>query len=538
MRANKVINDFRTLLFLDATKYKNYVIDATKHPVKFLGLMIQYGLQFIWILPLLLMNPKNNNGAWYLSVDIVGAVVMAILLFLFLSGLNKASVNYAPGAYSMADVDFLFPSPLNQRVVYAWSMIREFASSVYATILVAIYLPFAARMLRLPIMYERLVYSVLTVMLVSVLVSAMNFFVFSVSHRFGIGKTIKTLIKLFTFVIVLYIFWHMFKAQSLWAGLILSVNSKLLASIPLIGWAKTLIVSPILYEVSPLPLFLLLLCSTCLVVGLSIYFAVDFYEESAELAQWSQAIRKGDIGSIPNENGKKKSKARELDLNWNLKGAWAFTWRQAIANKRSSRFIILGWDQLAPLLFGIIGGVFMSHDFESAAVIVLIYMFSYVSMMANLPVGLQYELHKQYIFLLPGKPRQKILAVNLLLSLKAVVRSIALTLPLWIISDLSFLQGLSIFLFVLSVDVLSLFGMTIVNVLSPSYDSKNVLTTYLRLLIFVISILPALLVAILLSILTRDFLFAYLGFAVGAVITLFLQLILADKIFWRMEMPK
>jgi len=65
-------------------------------------------------------------------------------------GLNKAYVSYAPGTYTMADANLLFPSPINQRSVYAWSMIRQFWSSLYTTVLAIIYLPLFGRMLNLP----------------------------------------------------------------------------------------------------------------------------------------------------------------------------------------------------------------------------------------------------------------------------------------------------------------------------------------------------------------------------------------------------
>jgi uncharacterized membrane protein len=48
---------------------------------------------------------------------------------------------------------------------------------------------------------------------------------------------------------------------------------------------------------------------------------------------------------------------------------------------------------------------------------------------------------------------------------------------------------------------------------------------------------PAILVSLLIGFLSHSFLWGYFGFALGAVLTVFLQLLIADKIFWRMEMP-
>jgi len=94
-----------------------------------------------------------------------------------------------------------------------------------------------------------------------------------------------------------------------------------------------------------------------------------------------------------------------------------------------------------------------------------------------------------------------------------------------------------VLLFIMSADVLVLFGMSVVNVIFPTFDSRNVLTVYLRFAVFALSMAPAILIALLIGILTKSFLWGYFGFALGAVLTVFLQLLITDKIFWRMEMP-
>jgi hypothetical protein len=391
-------------------------------------------------------------------------------------------------------------------------------------------------MLSLPMNHIRLVYSGLTIMVLSILISALNFFVFSIAHRFNIGRLLKSFIKVLIIAVLAYVAWGMLSDDNVWEGLLTTLNGPLLGSIPIIGWAKTLIMAPFMSSISPLPLFSVLLASTLAIVALSIYYAIDFYEESVTVAEWAQAVIKGDISSLQSSSEKPQKKYKEIDLDWNLKGAWAFTWRQAIGNKRSQKFIILGWDQLLLLIVGIIVGYF-SEGFSSIAGFALIYIIMYVMLVQVLPVGLQYELHKQYIYLLPDRPWQKILAVNALLSLRAGMRAMALVLPIWVLSNLTFSEALSIFLFIMSTDILVLFGMSVVNVIFPTFDSGNVLSVYLRFAIFVLSMAPAILIALLIGIPTKSFLWGYFGFAIGNFLTVFLQLLTADKIFWRMEMP-
>jgi len=64
MKTSNILGGLRALYFLDSTKYKNYVIDAIHHPAKLAGLVVQYGLQFIWILPFCLREAIlwNRHG--------------------------------------------------------------------------------------------------------------------------------------------------------------------------------------------------------------------------------------------------------------------------------------------------------------------------------------------------------------------------------------------------------------------------------------------------------------------------------------------
>jgi len=62
----------------------------------------------------------------------------------------------------------------------------------------------------------------------------------------------------------------------------------------------------------------------------------------------------------------------------------------------------------------------------------------------------------------------------------------------------------------MSADVLVLFGMSVVNVIFPTFDSRNVLTVYLRFAVFALSMAPAILIALFIGIPTQSFLWVTL----------------------------
>lgn len=540
MIRSKVWRELYALFFLDFTKFKNYIKDAIHHPGKLIGLFIQYGLQFVWILPVIFFNSDEPRTVWALGLDVVGAGIMALLMLIFFAGMNKASVKYAPGQYSMADVSFLFPSPISQRTVYAWSMLRQIGSSLYMMLLVIIYLPFISSLIGLHMDASKLVYSSVTIIVISILGSALNFFIYSISHRFGMGKIIKLSIRLITVGLLAYTAWGTFTADNILEGLLTTVNGSVFASIPIIGWAKTLIMAPFIAAVSsPLPLLLGLIAVMVAIVALSIYFAVDYYEEAIGVTEWVKAVSEGNMQAVQAaaDDGKtKRKKVRQVDIEWRAKGPWTFVWKQAVANKRASKFIILGWDHVFMLTIGIVLGIVSSGNFDDVAGFAIAYAVMYAMMIGIMPVGLQYELRKQYIYMLPGKPVYKILAVNMLSSIKAVLRSGALILPIWILAKLNINQALSIWLFLISVDIMTLFSAVAVHMILPSYDAKNVLYSYMRMGVQALSMLPAILLAVIIGIAMHSTVAAFYAFAVGALVALILLLYISEKLFARLEM--
>ncbi|MDI3508258.1 MAG: hypothetical protein PWP48_713 [Clostridiales bacterium] len=535
MSSNRVWKELRALFFLDFAKFKNYLVDAARHPGKLIGLLLQYGLQFVWLLPLLFLRSNKPTVPWALSLDALGAGVMALLVLIFFSGMNKASVKYAPGQYSMGDVNFLFPSPISQRTVYAWSMLREMISSLYLALIGVIYLPFISLLIGLSMDASKLAYTAITIIIISVLASALNFFIYSVSHRFGIGKIIKIAIRLMTIGLLAYTAWGALTADSILEGLLVTVNGSVFSNIPVIGWAKTLIMSPFIAISSPLPLLLGLLATAIIIVVLAVHFAVDYYEEAISVAEWVKSVSSGNIETTASSEEPKK-KGRHVDVGWSTNGPWAFIWKQAVANKRASRFMILGWDQLLLLIVGIIFGFIASADFSEVAGYIIGYATTYVLFIGSIPVGLQYELRKQYIYTLPGRPMYKILAINTLSSAKAVIRGAALVLPIWILAKLNIYQALAIWLFSSSVDIMTLFSGVLINIALPFYDAKNILQTYLRMAVQVLSMLPAILPAIIAGVAMNSMVAPFYAFAAGTPVALALLLYIAEKLFARMEM--
>ncbi len=169
-------------------------------------------------------------------------------------------------------------------------------------------------------------------------------------------------------------------------------------------------------------MLLILSAVTVLIIALSIYFAVDYYEEAAGLAEWTKAVSSGNIEAIEatvNEENPRR-KVRKVDIAWNLSGPWVFAWKQAVASKRASGFITLGWEHIFLAVVGIVVGILTSGNFDGVTGFAIVYAFVYASIIGAIPIGLQYELRKQYIYMLPGRPLHKILAVNIISVIRAV----------------------------------------------------------------------------------------------------------------------
>lgn len=509
---NNVFKDCFNLFYIEALKIKNTIIDSFNHPLAAIKSI------FTYIFPLILIGwsyfrkisskgGTNNSFNLGIGVDIAGAVVMLFILLIILSGMYSAAGKYNPSQFTISDVNYLFPSPISPRCIYVFTMIRSSFFSIIKTIMTLLVYWFLGSMFY-SLQRTKVIYVIIAFFLVSVFSKSLSFFIYSISSKFDIGKYVKTFVKLFLLLLVLYMGWILRTSKNIVHDLTGILNGEIFSNIPVAGWAKDMIISPLSKTSFPNVQAIELLLVTVAILIAAVYFAKDYYEEAAESTEFREKIRKAAkdknndnaIKLQESRTGKKKKQRIDVKVEGKFEGAWAFAWKQAIKAKRNTGSVFSYKSKLLILAVAVIAG-FILKD-KAGGDILIPYLSGFFGVIIFLPMSLsplKDELIKQYIFLLPGKARNKIIAVHSITAVNSLINCALVTFPIMVFArKISFVQMLSIFLVLISTTYLIFLAVLIMTLIMPSYDNgKNTIFVYIiNIFILAPSILAAVLTGI------------------------------------------
>lgn len=547
---NNAFKDCFNLFYIEALKIKNTIIDSFNHPLEAVKSVIRYIFPILFIIWSYYKKVSHKGGSQNFNLnvgmDIAGALVIAAVLLIVLSSAYSACGKYNPSQFTVSDVNYLFPSPISPRCIYVFTMIRSSLLSMVRTIFSLIIYWFLGSAFY-NLQGSKAAYVIAAFFLISIFSKSVSFFVYSLSSKFDIGKYIKGFVKLFSAFLALYTIWCIRGSRKIFNDLTAVLNGKLFSDIPVAGWAKDMIISPLSKSGSPVFQTIALILATAAILIAAVYFAEDYYEEAAESTEFRERIinaaKNNDTGEVEKlqqkENGKKKKKKQRIDVEvkGEFKGAWAFAWKQAIKAKRTKGFIFLSKGKFfilaAALLLGFIFREHTSNDF------IAFYVSAFFGMVFVLPFGfspLKDDMRKQYLYLLPGKTRDKILAVHSVTAVNSLINCILATFPVLVFArKISFAEMFSIFFALISTAYLIFLSVLIITLLMPSYDDgKNAVFVYI---IDAVILAPSILAAVLTGMfITHAKAAVFTAFGAGAMLTTLLLLLLSERLFSKVEL--
>ncbi|WP_411681394.1 putative ABC exporter domain-containing protein [Clostridium thailandense] len=220
------------------------------------------------------------------------------------------------------------------------------------------------------------------------------------------------------------------------------------------------------------------------------YDISNYYEEALVSVERTSAIRNNNLEKLATN----KKEAKIVKMNWNFRREYAFLWKALIISKRKSRGKLLVILKYA--IFAAIGGIagYLLRNQGYKDIIILALVFSVSSAQAGgsaFGEGVQYELKKSYIFLLPGEVKNKILAINILPAAKIILRNLVIVIFLKVFSKVTLVQLLSIWVLISSSNLINLFTEVVMKVILPSENGKNMLLTYIKTILEILVLIPA-----------------------------------------------
>ncbi|KUJ89581.1 MAG: hypothetical protein XD37_2208 [Thermoanaerobacter thermocopriae] len=173
--------------------------------------------------------------------------------------------------------------------------------------------------------------------------------------------------------------------------------------VPILGPSKLLILSYFTGEGAyNLELVFIQLLTIISIILIALYFATDYYEEvitySERIKDIRNKVKKEGFYSSAEESAKKIKKKKDVVINLEPKGPWAYIWLKMVENKRSLGSIYFNYYNLFLLLASIAFGYFLPKD-DPTIIFAMSFFYAYITWILSFASTVSTELNKMYIYI-------------------------------------------------------------------------------------------------------------------------------------------
>lgn len=241
-----------------------------------------------------------------------------------------------------------------------------------------------------------------------------------------------------------------------------------------------------LAPVIPLPLRAIGLALALLTLGTQILrcvlYSKDFFEDAANTAFQGklvkEAISSQDIEALSRLRSViRVDETKTVNIRGKYKNATAFLWKAILANKRKKDDLPIKILKIAGFAAACIALGFFTQGKTLLELVLPVFIFGNVlqAVSSSLFSGVEYELKKSYVFLLPGSFRGKVLALNLIPMAKTVAMNTAIALSLLVVANQPVIHCVILWLALCSMTVTNLYSIVLFKCLFSRQANKNAL---------------------------------------------------------------
>lgn len=534
-----MIQDFKTLLFMNFAQLKNRVKNALANPITAIREFGAFIFPFIFIFISLLGKKSKRKPIRYIedmSKDFIGVFIIVILLLIILYILFKASQDYKPLNFSIQDVHYLFPSPIGEKSLWIFSilsgalvfMVNYFFAAVVIWVIFLKYIK---------VSFLKLIISSLAVGVIHLFFKSLNFMLYSIKVRYNAEKMVKIVSKLLVVSIFLYVFtafWFYGNKSFLQTVSIIS------SGVPILSWMKDIIIYPLTTYGFPLTQFILILGITVLLFVGSVILAVDYYESVSENVELNNInieelnVDKMVLEESVNIDEKKVREVKETFLH-RVKEEGAFLYKNDLLFNRKSSFrkrvtvyLILA------VIFGGIGYIFRKFPNKNQLQLIIALMGMSISVGINPVPSIKYELTKTYIYLMPGSVKKKIVCIILHDYIRCIMTLVSVMIPLAIMARIDIFTTILYVMALLLVNLAKGLSKIVVHFFIPVDDkgSGGVIEAIIQYIVFLVPII----IGILIYFPTKMVYVSLICMGVLGFILVMLILYLSEKLFSHVEL--
>lgn len=284
---------------------------------------------------------------------------------------------------------------------------------------------------------------------------------------------------------------------------------------------------------------ILQIATIAFLVLIGAYFARDYYEEvttyNETLRRIKESAKKGDYYGRVEGKVKKGKKRRRVEVNFVPRGPWAYVWLKMVENKRQMGSIYFNFYNLLLLAISIAFGYFLPKS-DHTIIFALAFVYAYMAWLLSMVSTIYVELNKMYIYIIPGKGIQKLIAVNSVPLLKAFITAILLIVPASIFVKPGLLNIIAAILFIIGFSTLQSFSSVFLQVFLPSKEDIKVAMPFFKLFGVLFVLIPVGAVAIPLGMVTRSMGIGVLSSSIMMFLESGVFLLFSNFIFERLEL--
>lgn len=447
--------------------------------------------------------------------NIVGGftlVALFILLYQFYLA-TKKNVSF----FKMADVNFLFPAPVNPSNILLYYMARSIVPAFGASLFFVVYIALQVSDL-LKLDWFGLSYLILGLTFFFFLMMPIRFLVYTLHTRFGVMKQIRIGVFILGFILVLMILIPGLMGEKFWQGMFAWIASPWFDYFPLVGWSRGVIGYLFHKNLLLSTSFLLLYGLTYFVIlKLVIKFSGFYYEDVFDATKSNEEMQEKVKGKKEIDEGMYSvNSKKKLDIKDFGVGAAAFFWRNYVNSSRMDFHPYFGIYSLIMAGIGILFAGLAHFDWFSIYVfdgylgfILLIY---FLTGMGKNNVG---DLKKPFFILIPATWKSKFWNLIKLDFFQMLLFAIVMIVPSVLIAGLNF--GL-IPVFLIAISACYLTGLSVGMIPKVGFQEgwdQKLFKPFLISLILVFGVAPVLGLSLIVGVITSKMLWALVVFALG-----------------------
>ncbi|MBU3106675.1 putative ABC exporter domain-containing protein [Clostridium gasigenes] len=453
------MKDLKILLYLDFLKIKNGLLDAIHNPLIFLK---RFGPAIFFLVFFLIFsgnysNADNSSNITFTISNIVYTQVLGgIAIFasiLILGVFSFYLCDYTPKNFTLSDIQYLFPSPLNNKIILFYSMVKSAIKGVGMFFLSIIFL-IVILVSKTNISLVGLIPVAIGFFFILLFFISLSYLLFAIKVKTGLEKELKLISRIFTGLLFILISYYIYKLYTYGFDISLflkDIGSSYLISIPIIS-SISKFSSLILMQTLVPPILDLIFLLSLIILNSYIFtiLNVDYYEDIANsVADLNEKIKVAKASRGFNYNTQVENKIKKVNIGISSKertGVMALYWKCSVARKRRQTSI------KKYLVFALniaisIGGAYATlKGYQLIALVSISVSTLYGVLIFTAASELPRELKNLYIYLIPGSPIAKIFATLLDEILLLVIRITIMFVPSIVLRHEYLILGIGIYI--------------------------------------------------------------------------------------------